>query len=302
MSAGFAASRRLILYLGAHMSIAGGVQRALERGLSIGCQAVQVFVKNQLRWSAPRLAEEEIQAFRELSPRLASVFAHTAYLINLASPDAQVFARSVAGLAEELRRCQALGIQLLVMHPGAHLGSGPEVGIQRLAQGVRQAYDQAETREVALLLETTARRGTLLGGRFEELRDILARLAGRHDVPAGICLDTCHVFSSGYELRSREGYERTMSSLRRAVGLSSLKALHLNDTEGRLGSGVDRHAHIGRGRIGLAGFRLLLGDRRLRHLPAVLETPKSEDLHEDVENLARLRRLARRISASRPGS
>jgi deoxyribonuclease-4 len=298
MSAGEAASRRPILYLGAHMSIAGGVQRALERGLSIGCQAVQIFVKNQLRWSAPRLPEEEIRVFRELLPRLASVFAHTAYLINLASPDRQVFAHSVAGLAEELRRCQALGIQLLVMHPGAHLGSGPKEGIRRLAQGVRQAYNRAETGDVTLLLETTAQRGTLLGGRFEELRDILDLLTGSHSIPAGICLDTCHVFSSGYELRNREGYERTMSSLRRAVGLSSLKALHLNDTQGKLGSGVDRHAHIGRGRIGSAGFKLLLGDRRLRHLPGVLETPKSEDLHEDVENLARLRRLAKRVGTS----
>jgi deoxyribonuclease-4 len=284
------------------MSIAGGVHRALERGISIGCRAVQIFVKNQLRWSAPPLAEEDIRAFRELLPRLAGVFAHTAYLINLASPDEQIFARSVAGLAEELRRCRALGIELLVMHPGAHLGSGPKAGIRRLAQGVRQAYEQAETREVTLLLETTAGRGTLLGGRFEELRDMMDRLAGRRSVPAGICLDTCHVFSAGYELRNREGYERTLSSLRRAVGLSSLKALHLNDTEGKLGSGVDRHAHIGRGRIGLAGFRLLLGDRRLRNLPGVLETPKSEDLHEDVENLARLRRLARRLSASGSGS
>jgi deoxyribonuclease-4 len=284
------------------MSIAGGVHRALERGLAIGCRAVQVFVKNQLRWSAPPLSEEETQAFRDLTPRLASVFAHTAYLINLATPDAEVFERSVAGLAEELRRCAALGITLLVMHPGAHLGSGPKAGIRRLVQGVRQAYEQAETCGVTLLLETTAARGTLLGGRFEELRDMLDRLAGRRGLPAGICLDTCHVFSSGYELRSREGYERTMSSLCRTVGLSSLKALHLNDTEGKLGSGVDRHARIGGGRIGLAGFRLLLGDRRLKHLPGVLETPKSEDLHEDVENLARLRRLARRVSASGSGS
>jgi deoxyribonuclease-4 len=281
------------------MSIAGGVHRALERGISIGCQAVQIFVKNQLRWSAPRLTEEETQAFRELSPRLASVFAHTAYLINLASPDEQVFARSVEGLAEELRRCQALGIELLVMHPGAHLGSGPKEGILRLAQGVRQAYERAETPGVTLLLETTAVRGTLLGGRFEELRDMLDRLAGRRSIPAGICLDTCHVFSSGYELRNREGYDRTMSSLRRTVGFSCLKALHLNDTEGKLGSGVDRHAPIGRGRIGSAGFRFLMGDRRLKHLPGVLETPKSEDLHEDVENLARLRRLARRVGSSR---
>jgi deoxyribonuclease-4 len=280
------------------MSIAGGVHRALERGLSIGCQAVQIFVKNQLRWSAPPLTEEEIRAFRELAPRLASVFAHSAYLINLASLDPAVFARSVNGLADELRRCQALGISFLVMHPGAHLGSGPEAGILRLTEGVRQAYDRAEA-TVSLALETTAARGTLLGGRFEELRDMLDGLAGR-GLPAGICLDTCHLFASGYELRSAQGYGRTIAALKRTVGLDFLKAAHLNDSEGGLGSGVDRHAHIGAGRIGTAGFRNLLGDRRLRELPGVLETPKSEDLHEDVENLERLRRLARRVRS--PGS
>jgi len=284
------------------MSIAGGVHRALERGLSIGCQAVQLFVKNQLRWSAPPLGEEEIRTFRRLAPRLAGVFAHSAYLINLASPDPEVFERSVHGLAEELRRCQALGIAFLVMHPGAHLGSGPQEGIRRLAQGVHQACDRAEAPGVSLALETTAARGSLLGGRFEELRDILDLLAGSGGPTAGVCLDTCHLFASGYELRSQEGYERTVSALKRTVGLSCLRAAHLNDSEGGLGSGVDRHAHIGAGRIGLAGFRRLLADRRLRHLPGVLETPKSEDLHEDVENLQRLRRLARRISALRPGS
>jgi deoxyribonuclease-4 len=292
--------REVHLYLGAHMSIAGGVHRALERGLSIGCQAVQIFVKNQLRWSAPPLADEEIRAFRELAPRLASVFAHSAYLINLASPDPAVFARSVAGLADELRRCQVLGIELLVMHPGAHMGSGQEAGIRRLTQGVSQAYDRAEAPGVRLALETTAARGTLLGGRFEELRDMLDGLAGSGSLPAGICLDTCHLFASGYELRSAQGYGRTMAALKRTVGLDCLKAAHLNDSEGGLGSGVDRHAYIGAGRIGTAGFRHLLGDRRLRELPGVLETPKSEDLHEDVENLERLRRLARRVRS--PGS
>jgi len=293
--------REVLLYLGAHMSIAGGVHRALERGLSIGCQAVQIFVKNQLRWSAPQLTEEEIQAFRELAPRLASVFAHSAYLINLASPDPAIFARSVTGLADELHRCQLLSIELLVMHPGAHMGSGPEAGIRRLTEGVKQAYDRAEAPGVRLALETTAARGSLLGGRFEELRDMLDRLAGA-GLPAGICLDTCHLFASGYELRSAQGYGRTMAALERTVGLEGLKAAHLNDSEGGLGSGVDRHAHIGAGRIGTAGFRHLLVDRRLRKLPGVLETPKSEDLHEDVENLERLRRLARRVRSSGSGS
>lgn len=279
------------MHLGAHMSIAGGAHRALERGLSIGCRAVQIFTRNQLQWAAAPLLPADVERFRELAPRLHAVFAHTSYLLNLASPAPDLFRRSVDGLAEELRRCRLLGIRILVMHPGAHMGRGVRAGIRRLVDGARRAYAAAKSSEVTLALETTSGRGTLLGRRFEELRDILEACAFHGDFPAGICLDTCHVFAAGYELRTQHGYAATMQALERTVGLEHLRAIHLNDSRGELGSGVDRHAHIGQGAIGTAGFRRLLRDRRLAGLPGVLETPKGEDLREDVENLKTLRGL-----------
>ena len=281
------------MILGAHMSIAGGVQRALERGLAIRCRAVQIFTRNQLQWVAPPLTDEEVERFRALTPRLRSVFAHTSYLLNLASPQAELFRRSTAGLAEELKRCRLLGIELLVMHPGAHMGRGIGAGIRRLVGGLHQAYAAADAPEVTLALETTSGRGTLLGRRFEELRDILDAASARQDFRAGVCLDTCHVFAAGYELRTRQGYRQTMAAFDRVVGLGSLRAVHLNDSAGAFASGVDRHAHIGAGAIGKDGFRLLVRDPRLRGLPGVLETPKGAELREDVENLATLRGLRR---------
>jgi deoxyribonuclease-4 len=273
------------------MSIAGGAHRALERGLSIGCRAVQIFTRNQLQWASAPLLPADVECFRELAPRLRTVFAHTSYLLNLASPAPGLFRRSTAGLSEELKRCHLLGIRILVMHPGAHMGRGIQSGIRRLVDGVRRAYEAAGSPEVTLALETTSGRGTLLGGRFEELRDILDACSAYGEFAAGICLDTCHVFAAGYELRTRRGYEATMQALERIVGLPNLRAVHLNDSLGELASGVDRHAHIGSGSIGTAGFRLLVRDRRLAGLPGVLETPKGEDLREDVVNLRTLRSL-----------
>ena len=274
------------------MSIAGGVHLALQWGRSIGCRAVQIFTRNQLQWAAPALRAEEIEGFRELLPRFQTVFAHGSYLLNLASPHQALFRRSVTGLAEELARCRLLGIGLLVLHPGAHMGSGPGVGIRRLARGIREAYGRAEADGVAIALETTSGRGTLLGRRFEELRDMLDELAGGGP-QAGICLDTCHVFAAGYELRDREGYRRTFEELDRTVGLAALRALHLNDSAGTLASCTDHHAHIGKGRIGKEGFRRLMRDRRLARLAGVLETPKGPAMREDVRNLAALRSLRR---------
>jgi len=274
------------------MSIAGGVHFGLQRGLSIGCRAVQIFTHSQLQWAAPPLQDEDVEAFRALLPRLRVVFAHGSYLLNLASPRPALFRRSVAGLTEELRRCRLLGIRLLVLHPGAHMGSGPAAGIRRLARGIREAYARAEASGVTLALETTSGRGTLLGRRFEELRDMLDELVG-DGPPAGICLDTCHLFAAGYELRDLVGYRRTFEELGRIVGLTSVLALHLNDSANAFGSGADRHAHIGRGRIGLEGFRRVMRDRRLSNLGGVLETPKGASMHEDVRNLAVLRSLRR---------
>jgi deoxyribonuclease-4 len=273
------------------MSIAGGVDLALQRGLAIGCRAVQIFTKNQLRWSAPPLGNPEIERFRLLRPAFAAVFAHTAYLINLASPREEVFRSSVAALAEELRRCRQLGIEALVLHPGFHQGLGEEAGARRVVEGAAAARQQAGVAGVRLLFETTSGAGSSLGGRFEQLRDLLAA-AGAGGVLAGVCLDTCHVFAAGYDLRDPESCLRMWEQFDRIVGLQHLRALHLNDSKDGLGSRRDRHEHIGRGRLGLQAFACLLRDGRLKELPAVLETPKGHGLAEDARNLAVLRGLA----------
>lgn len=276
--------------LGAHMSIAGGVSRALERARLADCSAVQVFTRNQMRWSAPPLKEEDVRRFRAGVPAFFAVLAHASYLINPASPDDDLFGRSAAALAEEIERCRRLGIEMLVLHPGSHRGAGEAAGIRRVIETVDRAFDLAGRPDVRVLLETTAGQGSSLGCRFEQLRDMLDGLAAT-PCPAGVCVDTCHIFAAGYDLRSREAYERTWSRYSSCLGFSSLYALHLNDSRRELGSRSDRHEHIGRGRIGNEGFRLLMLDQRLRGLPMVLETPKGPSLREDRENLALLRAL-----------
>jgi deoxyribonuclease-4 len=280
------------LILGAHMSIAGGVHRALERARSISCESVQIFTRNQLRWSSPSLQEEEILSFHRLKLEFKRVLAHASYLINLASPDAEIHRKSSEALGEELRRCSILGIPALVLHPGSHRGRGAEWGIGRLVEGARWVYADEQVKQVRLTLETTAGGGSTLGASFEQLRDLLDALetAG---VPVGICFDTCHVFAAGYELRTRRGYEATWRQFDRVIGMKYLVALHLNDSLGSFGSARDRHEHIGKGQIGVSGFQRFARDPALAELPGILETPKGRDMREDVENLSLLRRLGR---------
>ena len=274
------------------MSIAGGVHRALERARSISCEAVQIFTRNQLRWSAPALQEEEIRSFLSLKPEFKVVLAHASYLINLASPDEEIQRKSIEALNEELRRCLVLGIPALILHPGSHRGRGAEWGIERLVEGARRVFTADRGKDVRLILETTTGSGSTLGGSFEQLRDLLGALEAA-GVPSGICVDTCHVFAAGYELRYRRGYQATWERFDRVIGRKHLSALHLNDSLGTLGSARDRHEHIGKGKIGRSGFRLLVRDPSLAQLPGILETPKGRDLREDVENLRLLRELSR---------
>lgn len=280
------------MILGAHMSIAGGVDRALERGRSISCQAVQIFTRNQLRWSSPALRDEEIRNFLELKGAFTAVLAHASYLINLASPDEETNRKSVQALEEELRRCSILGIPALILHPGSHRGRGPKRGIERIVEGARRVYSEERLHQVRLTLETTVGSGSNLGGSFEQLRDLLGALEDA-DVPAGICFDTCHVFAAGYELRTRNGYRATWKRFDQVIGREHLVALHLNDSIAEMGSARDRHAHIGKGQIGLSGFRRFVRDPTLAHVPGILETPKGPEMREDVENLLLLRELGR---------
>lgn len=278
--------------LGAHESTAGGLHLAFARIASVGGEALQVFTRNQRQWQAPPLTGEEIARFRAEKNQAAGmpVASHASYLINLGSGNQELAAKSVLAFAEELRRCDLLGIPWVVIHPGSHGGDGVEAGLARVAENLDAAFTAAgEKSAVRILLETTAGQGTGLGARFEELAWLIntSRFAGR----LGVCLDTCHIFAGGYDFRTPAAYARTMAEFDRTVGLDRLFFVHLNDCKKELGSRVDRHEHIGQGRIGLEGFRLLLNDPRFAMLPLTLETPKGEDLAEDRENLRVLRSL-----------
>ena len=279
--------------LGAHMSIAGGVDKAPGRARAVRCTALQIFVKNNNRWDGPAITPATAEAFcRELEGSGVSirhVFAHTCYLINLASPKEEVAERSEAALEDELRRCELIGVPGLVMHPGSHLGTGRDAGIKRIAAAVKRVVDRTPNVRTRILFETTAGTGSNIGGPFEDLQELLDLC----DAPdrTGVCLDTCHIFAAGYDLRTREAYEKSMDQLARTVGFHRLHAVHLNDSKHPLGSKKDRHEHIGRGHLGEEPFRFLLGDERFRHIPMALETEKDEELTEDRINLGTLYRL-----------
>lgn len=264
--------------------------------MATGSRVLQIFVKNNSRWIGKEIAPEEARAFRRAVRKagLARVTAHTSYLINLASPSADLRRLSVDALVEEMRRCGALGIRDLVHHPGAHCGEGEATAVARIAAGLDEAFLRAEGTRVRVLLETAAGQGSCVGHRFEHIRDVIG--ASRNPQRLAVCFDTCHVFAAGYDIVSRKGYEETLNAFHRAVGLARLAAIHVNDSKTARGSRVDRHEHIGKGTIGEAGFRHLMTDRRLESVPKFLETPKDLTHKFDRANLATLRRLARRVS------
>jgi deoxyribonuclease IV len=280
------------LPLGAHQSIAGGTPRAVERGVAAGCRALQIFVKSNRGWAARTIDDAEASAFRRAvrGARLTGVAAHASYLINLAAPSRSARRQSISALAVEMRRCLHLGIHDLILHPGSHGGDGESAGVGRIAASLDEAFARAKAPGVRLLLETAAGQGTAVGHRFEHLRDIFAATRQRRRL--GVCLDTCHVHAAGYDLTSRAGYAGTIEALQRTIGLARVSAIHVNDSKHAQGSRVDRHEHIGRGAIGEAGFRNLMRDPLLAHIPKFLETPKDATLDFDRRNLATLRRLA----------
>jgi deoxyribonuclease-4 len=286
-----ARGRRVADLLGAHMSIAGGLHRALERGKAVGCSVVQLFLKNQVQWRGKPLSPEDVREFKRAQEatgiRLA--FAHATYLINLASPADSDRKRSVEAFHDELERAEALDLPFVVIHPGSHKGSGVAAGIARIIGALDDLSERTRGCGVKICLENTAGAGNTVGAKLEELGQIV----GRAQFPErlGICLDTCHLFAAGYDIRRRAGYEAAMATLGRSVGADMVLACHLNDAKAGLGSGLDRHEHIGKGRIGLGGFRHLLNDPRFAAVPMVIETPKVDDW--DVKNLAALRKLRR---------
>jgi len=281
-----------IMRLGAHMSIEGGLDRAVERACRAGCDVLQIFTKSSSQWRARELGGAEIERFRLRleADGIGTVAAHDSYLINLASPDALLHRKSVDAFGEELRRCERLGVPFLIAHPGAHVGSGQKAGIARIAAALDEILSGSPSNPTMVLLETWAGQGTTLGSRFEEIAEIL----GLVDRPGrvGVCFDTCHVFAAGYDIRTAEAYDRTMREFDRLIGLERIRAFHVNDSKQDLGCRVDRHEHVGHGWLGLEPFRLLVNDPRFESVPMYLETPKGPDLREDIENLATLRSLA----------
>jgi deoxyribonuclease IV len=284
--------------LGAHMSIAGGLPLALERGQALGCFAVQIFVKNQRQWAARPLGDAEVRAFH--AARRATgvpwVFAHASYLINLASPEPAAWARAVDVFTDELERAEALGLACVAIHPGSHRGAGVEAGLARVSAAIGEALRRTRGYRVRIALENTAGAGGTLGRTFGELGALLDRSERPERV--GVCLDTCHLFAAGYDVRTPAGYRAALAECESVVGVERVLAFHLNDAKATLGSGLDRHENIGRGNLGLLPFRLLLNDRRFRPVPKVLETPKDPEPAADLRNLAVLRRL-RGVSARR---
>ncbi len=280
-----------MLKLGAHMSIAGGVDLAIPRGQSVGCEVIQIFTKSSNQWAARALADDEVQRFRAAqkdgAPKV--VAGHTSYLINLGSPDETLHRRSLDAFVVEMQRAERLGLRHLIFHPGAHTGSGEEAGLLRIAQALDEAQARTPGFKLVVLLENAAGQGSTLGGKFEHLAEILSRVSDSKRL--GVCLDTCHAHAAGYDLRTHEGYEAVMESLDRTVGLPRVRAFHLNDCLKGVGSKLDRHWHIGKGMLGLEPFRLLMNDSRFDGLPGFLETPKDEECAEDRINLAVLRSL-----------
>jgi deoxyribonuclease-4 len=282
--------------LGAHVSVAGGLVTSIERATALGCTAAQVFVKNASQWRGRELAEEEAAAFRaaRAGSCVGPLVAHASYLINLCTTDPALLARSREALADELARCARLGIDGLVLHPGAHLGAGEEAGIDLVARSldaVLAALPEPSQGTTRVLLENTAGQGSCLGYRLEHLAAIRARVASPHRV--GVCLDTCHAFAAGYAIHQRQGYEEFVAEIEERLGLPAVGCFHLNDSVRPFGSRRDRHAHIGDGEIGLAAFARLLHDPRLRAIPMVLETEPGDEMaghRRDLEVLRGLRK------------
>ena len=277
--------------LGAHMSISGGVDTAFDRGEQVGCNTMQIFTKNNNQWRDAPLKDKAVERYhtRQVETGIKPVVAHASYLLNLATPEDKLWYKSIDALVIEMERCDVLSIPYLVIHPGAHMGSGEEAGIVRIAQALSIAHDRLPGTQVKITLETTAGQGTNLGYRFEQLVAMIEGTKAKDRL--AVCYDTCHTLAAGYDFRTPEGYAEVFQQFDEIIGLDRLTVFHFNDSKQDLGSRRDRHAHIGEGSVGLEGFRHILNDPRFEEIPMLLETPKSKDMHEDVENLARLRTL-----------
>lgn len=274
--------------IGAHISTKGGLHTVFERASVINATALALFAKNSNQWKGKVMTDDDVALFAK-TRNVQPIVTHASYLINLATTNADFHQKSIAAMIDELDRAERLGIHAVVLHPGAHLGAGVDDGIDQIARSLDRIHAKIPNHRVITLLETAAGQGSCLGCTFEELGRIIELVDEKKRV--GICIDTCHIFAAGYDIRTRDGYERAIGEIEEHVGVENVGAFHLNDSKKPLGSRVDRHEHIGEGAIGLDAFGFVLNDERFRRIPKLLETPKKVEHESDRKNLATLRAL-----------
>ena len=280
--------------LGAHMSVAGGLYTAFERADRVGCTAIQIFTKNSNQWNDPTILPEDMTKYREAKDKskVQIVVSHDSYLINLCAVNEKLLEKSREAFVKEIKRCDALEIRHLIFHPGAHTTLDRKESLRLVADSLNYAHKETEGTNLMTLIEATAGQGTTVGSSFEEIAEIISGVKDKKRV--GVCIDTCHIFAAGYDIRTRDDYEKTMSNFDKIIGFEKLHAVHLNDAKKPLNSHVDRHEHIGKGEIGKEAFGFIMNDDRFSKIPKILETPKGENGYEmDIVNLRALRELVK---------
>jgi deoxyribonuclease-4 len=281
------------LNIGAHVSIAGGLEKSVLRAVKIGCETIQIFTKSNAQWGARKLTPDEVNEFKsQLSKfKIYPVVVHSSYLINLCAKDKKILSKSRKAFVEELKRCEMIGALGLVFHPGAHLGKGEDWAIKTIAESINLAHEETKNFKTLTIIETTAGQGTVVGYRFEQIRGIIDFVEEKERV--GVCVDTCHLFSAGYDLRTEKGCESVFKEFDEIIGIDRIKVFHLNDSKRELNSRVDRHYHIGKGYIGKNAFRFIMKNPIFENIPKIIETPKGYNDELDIMNLTTLRKLAR---------
>lgn len=288
--------KKAIQLVGGHMSIAGGFEKSIDRGEETGCTAIQIFTKSNRQWAAKNITADDAALFkqRKKESTISLVVAHASYLINLASAEPATRHKSIKALRDELVRCDILDIPYLVLHPGSGGHQENSVGLKYIIAGLEEAFDGLET-STMVLLETMAGQGSSCCATLEDLAYILNHLSKKVAHHIGVCVDTCHIFAAGYDIRDAHGYDQFWKAFDKLIGIDNVKAIHCNDSKKELGSHVDRHEHIGKGQIGLECFTLLMNDTRFAHVPKIAETPKGEtsELEDDRRNIATLKAAAK---------
>jgi deoxyribonuclease-4 len=282
------------MLLGAHISIADGIAESLIKGKKIGCDTIQIFVKSNLQWKARDINKFEIHEFlrNKIETKINPVIAHSSYLINLASYNKRIRNLSIKSFRRELEIARVLKIPYFIFHPGYHKEASLKTGIHLITKALNQIISKDDSK-TKILLETTSGQGSSIGYGFEQLAEIISLVNKKKRI--GVCLDTCHVFTAGYEIRNRADYEKTLEKFEKIIGIKKIKVFHLNDSRGDLGSKIDRHQHIGKGYLGLEPFRFILNDKRFQNIPMIIETPKNHGYEKDIENLTVLRSLIKNI-------